>query len=194
MHGFGRILSAMIVTSCLGASPALADHIHGHHDNDPLHPVPIPGEDFFTGGAMFVTAIGPVGGREILNTRFDITFISDGATPASELFLIVGLVVEDQFNGRTYVEAEVTGADLGFGSGPGTFHGTWATSAFNGFAVEGFFPPYSIVDLTIGATSGGIDGYAYFEDSFVYFDLNEVPAPATLSCLTIGLIGRRRCR
>lgn len=185
---------ALLISLAVVSPPVLADHIDGHDDDDPVHPVPIPGEDFFTGGAMFVTAIGPVGGSEILNTRFDITFVSDGATPASELLLNVGLLIEDGFGGGTYVETVVTGEDLGFGSGAGTFHGTWETDALNGIAKEGFFPPYSLVDLVVGAVHGGIDGTAYFVDSYVYFDIIPVPGPATLAGFGVGALALRRRR
>jgi len=146
-----------------------ADHIDGHNDDDPIFPVPIPGQQFFSGGIIFVTALGPPGGREIHNTRFDITYVSDGATPASDMLIVVGMLVGE--TKPIYVETHVDGSDLGFGSGPGTFEGTFETSALNGIAIEGFFPPYSIVDLSIGAIDGQIDGTAYFVDSFINFDL-----------------------
>lgn len=193
MHLSGAL--TVLCLACSAAMPARADHIDGHSDNDPVHPVPLPGEDFFSGGAVWMTAIGPRGGSEIINTWWDVTFVSDGATPASELYFNVGLHVLDEFGEDVYVETEVTGADLGFGSGPGTFHGTWETHDLDGIAVESFFfPPYSIVDVIIQATDGGIDGYAYFVDSYIYFDVIPVPAPATLAGMGLGLacVGRRR--
>ena len=60
-----------------------ADHIPGHGTGDPIFPVPFPGQEFFDGGILFVTALGPEGGSEIHNTSFDITWVSDGATPCS---------------------------------------------------------------------------------------------------------------
>ena len=147
-----------------------ADHIPNHDNDDPIFPVPIPGKEFFSGGIMFVTAIGPPGGSEIHNTIFDITYVSDGATPASDLHITVGMWLGEE--NPIYVETHVDGTDLGFGSGPGTFEGTFETSALNGIAVESFFfPPYSIVDLSIGAINGQIDGTGYFVDSFINFDL-----------------------
>jgi len=146
-----------------------ADHIPDHNNDDPIFPVPIPGEEFFNGGILFVTAIGPPGGSEIFNTSFDITYVSDGATPASDLHITVGMVIGEK--NPVFVETHVDGTDLGFGSGPGTFKGTFETSAFNGVAVEGFFPPYSIVDISIGSIDGGIQGTGYFVDSFINYDL-----------------------
>lgn len=142
------------------STAAWAGHIPGHNNNDPVFPVPIPGEEFFNGGGsiLFVTAIGPDAGTEITNTTFDITYISDGFTPASDIFIEARLALED----RTAI-FEVTGADLGFGSGPGTFTGELSTDIFNGIVVGGFLPS-SIVHLTIGATTGGVDGVGYFED------------------------------
>ena len=151
-----------------------ADHIPGHSIGDPIFPVPFPGQQFFDGGILFVTALGPEGGSEIHNTSFDITWVSDGATPASDLHITVGMVI-----GQSMVEVSVNGTDLGFGSGPGTFKGTFETTALNGITVEGFFPPYSIVDLSIGSIDGGIQGSGYFVDSFINFDLEGAP-------LTVG--------
>jgi len=146
-----------------------ADHIPNHDNDDPIFPVPIPGQDFFSGGILFVTAIGPPGGSEIFNTSFDITYVSDGATPASDLHITVGMLLGEK--NPVYAEVHVDGTDLGFGSGPGTFQGTWETSVLNGIAVLGFFPPYSIVNISIGAINGQIDGTGYFVDSFINFDL-----------------------
>ncbi len=147
-----------------------ADHIPGHSNDDPIFPVPIPGQEYFDGGILFVTAIGPPSGSEIFNTSFDITYVSDGATPASDLHITVGIWLDEQ--NPVFAETSVNGTDLGFGSGPGTFQGTFETSVLNGFAVESFFfPPYSIVDLSIGAIDGGIQGSGYFVDSFINFDL-----------------------
>ena len=174
-----RLLLTATLAAAIGAF-ALADHVDGHHDDDPTHPVPIPGQEFFDGGAMFVTAIGPVGGREVIETELDITYVSDGATPASEIVIEVGMFVEDNDGVIEYTSFHVTGAELGFGSGPGKFHGTFSTDALNGFAVMGFLPPYSIVDLMIGAVNGGIDGSGYFEDSFVIFNLTPLDCAADL--------------
>jgi hypothetical protein len=147
-----------------------ADHIPGHDNDDPVFPVPIPGQEHFSGGIMFVTAIGPLGGSEIHNATFDITYVSDGTTPASELHITVGLFVNP--DNPVYIETSVDGTDLGFGSGAGTFKGTFETEALNGVAVESFLiAPNSIVDLEIGAVNGGIEGTGYFVDSFINFDM-----------------------
>ncbi|MHC5001575.1 MAG: hypothetical protein ACYTJ0_00480 [Planctomycetota bacterium] len=165
---------ALLSAATMLAMPGRADHIPGHNDGDPVFPVPIPGQEHFSGGIMFVTAIGPNGGSHVHNARFDITFVSDGATPAEELLIVVGMFIEEESGEIVHVETEVSGADLGFGSGAGTFHGTFETDALNGVAVESFLlPPYSIVDLDVGATTGGIDGTGYFVDSFIYFDLTD---------------------
>ena len=74
---------------------AYADHIDGHDDCDPTFPMPIPGQEFFTGGVLFVSLIGPVGESVITNTTFDITYVSDGATPASQLLIYIEVAVDD---------------------------------------------------------------------------------------------------
>ena len=173
MKKHASTLAITIAGLALAAVPTttLADHIAGHDNCDPVFPTPIPGEEHFTGGVLFVTAIGPVEGDIITNTTFDITYVSDGATPASEIQLHGTVQVDEGF-----AEFIVTGKDLGFGKGAGTFKGTYSTDALNGLVWPSFFfPPYSIVDLQIDATTGGIQGYAYFVDSFINFDV--IPAP-----------------
>lgn len=191
-----RRLLISVATIASIISGAVADHIPGHDNDSNVHPMPLPGQEFFTGGILFVTAIGPIGGREILSTDFDITWVSDGATPASNLEIFVSMFIDDGFGNITQNEIHVTGADLGFGSGPGTFTGLFSTDAFNGLAVESFlFPPNSIVNLTIGATTGGIDGTSYFENSFINYNLAPIPTPASTALLAIaGVTATRRRR
>ncbi len=171
-----RILSvsaSCVIASGLAVSgiprSVQADHIPNHSNDDPVFPVPIPVQQFFSGGILFVTAIGPLGGSEIFNTTFDITYVSDGATPARDLHITIGMVIGAA--NPVYIQTSVNGTDLGFGSGPGTFQGSFETSAMNGVAVQGFFPPYSIVDISIGSIDGGIQGTGYFVDSFINFDM-----------------------
>ena len=181
---FSLAVTGLLIT----ATPAVANHIPGHNNNDPVFPVPIPGQDHFSGGILFVTAIGPEAGTEITNTTFDITYVSDGFTPASDMFIEASIQLEDGF--ATF---EVTGADLDFGSGPGTFTGEFSTDMLNGIVV-GSFLPSSIVHLTIGSIQGGIDGTAYFEDSFIYFDVINVPAPAAAALFGCAAVVHRRRR
>ncbi len=173
MKKLALTLTVTIAWLVLAAIPTttLADHIPGHDNCDPVFPAPLPGEEFFNGGVLFVTLIGPVEDDIITNTTFDITYVSDGATPASEIQLHGTVQVNEG-----YASFIVTGEDLGFGSGPGTFKGTFSTDTLNGLVWPSFFfPPYSIVDLQIDAVNGGIQGYAYFVDSFINFDV--IPAP-----------------
>ncbi|MHC5027085.1 MAG: hypothetical protein ACYTGR_10045 [Planctomycetota bacterium] len=168
-----RNCSMLAAAALLVGTAALADHIPGHNDGDPTFPMPIPGQDTYTGGIMFVTLIGPDAGVVTYDTLFEVTFVSDGATPASDLHLTVGT-----FRDGVYKEVVVNGSDLGFGSGPGTFTGTLTTDALNGEAEGGLFP-FSTVNLEVGAINGQIDGVGYFVDSFITFDVaGENPCPA----------------
>ena len=125
-----------IVLTSLFTYPCWAGHISGHQDSDPVFPVPIPGKEFVEGGgddgAVFIaSAIGPAKGTTITNTRFDITYVSDGITPASDMVIGVSAPVDTQFR-----DFHITGADLGFGSGSGTFTGTFETDELNGEKVS----------------------------------------------------------
>ncbi len=180
-------LCAFIV---LGFGSAVwADHIPGHDPLDPTFPVPLPGPQFFNGGVLFGTFIGPVEGTQILNTTYDITYVSDGTTPAANLLIEMSVMVNNDV-----VELVVTGADLGFGSGAGTFDGTFQTNAFNGTVWQPAIFPHSIIDLNIGATTGGIEGSGFFQNSFIVFDVIPVPEPASIMLLLGGAVIGRRAR
>jgi len=173
MKDLSSYLRSLVCVGLLVASAGatLADHVSGHDDCDPTFPAPIPGEEFFNGGGavVFVTLIGPVADTLVTSTTFDITFVSDGEMPASELELGVRFSV----NGQT-AEVRVLGSDLGFGSGPGTFVGTLQTDAFNGVVDPGI--PGPAVHLQISRSNGdGVAGTAFFVDSAIVFDV--VPPP-----------------
>ena len=161
-----KLLVVTAAALCLLGSSASADHINDHLNSDPEWPVAFPTREFFSGGAAFVTAIGPFAGWEVTNAVFDITWVSDGTTPASELAIDVGVRTE-----AGYVEIHVTGADLGFGSGPGTFTGTYSTHGLDGIYQGGFFGPNSTLDIALGAVNGGIEGTGYFVDSYINLDV-----------------------
>ncbi len=179
-----------VVFTSLFTYPCWAGHIAGHQDSDPVFPVPIPGREFFDGGALFVTAIGPVEGTVITNTQFDITYVSDGITPASDIAIDVSAPVDGRFR-----EVHITGADLGFGSGPGTFTGMFETDELNGEVWQ--FPDFSnsLIDIRIDSVAGGIQGVGFFQDSYINMDVIPVPEPSTLGLFTLGILGlvRRRC-
>ena len=185
MNKLTATLILMITTLALSviSTATRADHINGHSECDPIFPCPMPGESDFNGGVMWVQLIGPVEDSIISGTTFDITWVSDGTTPASDLLLHGSVMVD-----KTFVDFTVTGADLGFGSGPGTFKGTYYTDSLNGIAWPFFLvAPYSIVYLMVDSVNGGgIQGYAYFaEGSFINFDVEEPgcasPCPADLN-------------
>lgn len=160
-------------TTMLLAGTANADHIKGHNNCDSTFPMPIPGQEHFDGGVMFVTFIGPLEDDVITNTTFNITYVSDGVTPASELYIDLSVMVDDGF-----ADFGIHGSDLGFGSGPGTFTGTYQTDAFNGVV----WPSFLVApNSTVAAEIGAIQGSGYFIDSTVTFDVNPAP-PCPEAC------------
>ena len=158
----------LLLVACL---PTFADHFPGHDPCALTHTLTIPGKEFFNGQglALFISYIGPPSDSIITNTTFDITFVSDGTMPASELEFLVGIGLVEGF-----VDVSVLGSDLGFGSGLGIFVGTFQTSALNGTVVPNV--PGALVDVHISHSSGnGIPGTAYFVDSTITFDV--IPPP-----------------
>jgi hypothetical protein len=182
----GKVLLNSIAAGGLAVAStvALADHIPGHDDCDPQFPMPLPGQEFWdgNGAVFFVFFIGPLGDSVITNTTFDITYVSDGTTPASDLFMEISVCVDD-----TVLDFSVTGADLGFGSGPGTFEGTLQTDVLNGLVCPGFPGPNTVVEFTVDVVGGGaVQGTAFFVDSFITFDVIPPPPCPQVGCGTGG--------
>jgi hypothetical protein len=188
-----QVLAGLAVLA--GSSSGWADHIPDHDPCEQFFPTVLPGQDLFNGGAALAHSIGPLGGSVISNAIFEITYVSDGATPASDIELVASLWVENDIGEYEYVETVVTGADLGFGSGPGTFVGSLETTDLNGIALEYFLTaPYSVIDLMIDVVGGGgIQGIGYFQDSFIHFDIggagcSDLNGDGTVDGADLGLL------
>ena len=111
--------------------------------------------------------------------------VSDGVTPASDIEIFVSIPI----TASESREIHVTGADLGFGSGPGTFSGTFQTDALNGTAWQSPLFPHSLIDLHIGSTGlpPAIAGVGFFVDSAVILDVISVPEPScTVLAAAVG--------
>jgi hypothetical protein len=104
------------------------------------------------GSITFVTLIGPNAGQTIVHARLDVTFVTEGETPAPNALL----EYEFRLNGQL-VNWTVTGADLGWGTGPGIFTGSIETDLGYGQLVA-TIPPISTVELVMAATTGGLTG------------------------------------
>lgn len=155
---------------------AEGDHIDGHDDDDPVFPTVLPDRDVYRGGPAIMHLIGPRENYRITRTRFDIAWATDGLTSAADIVFTFGT----QVNGN-YATFTVTGADLGFGDGPGLWHGTLETDALNGETWRYPWYEFSIVDLQIDAEGTGWNGgTSFFVDSWIYFDVEASP-PLTLS-------------
>jgi hypothetical protein len=171
------IACSFCLASFACAPVAEGTHIAGHNPADPTFPIPLPGQDHFSGGAIAGTFIGPPGGTVITGATFDITYVSDGVTPASDIEIFVGIPISP----TEAREIHVTGADLGFGSGPGTFSGTFQTEGLNGTVWQNPFFFESLIDLHIGSTGlpPAIAGVGFFVDSAIILDVIPVPEPSS---------------
>ncbi|MFT5051296.1 MAG: hypothetical protein ACI8QZ_002707 [Chlamydiales bacterium] len=171
----GRLLLAAFVgVAALSNGRASADHIPGHNNGDPVFPVPFPDQNDWSGNGeiIFLTLIGPDGGDTIYNTEVDITYVSDGVTPPEDLIIVAELFVDG-----VQRQFDMTGAQLGFGSGPGTYQAKFDTDLFNGVVDGGIPGPGSVVNMQIGSTTGAVNGTAYFVDSFLNFTVQQPVGP-----------------
>jgi hypothetical protein len=158
---------------------AFGDHIGGHHESDPVFPLVIPNVD---GAAIHASLIGPLEGTIITHTRFDVHLTTDGQMNGSELLMELSIPVDDDFRSLT-----VTGSDLGFGDGPGPYHGILETDYFNGVVWKLPIFPRSMPSIAIQSTEGGIPGDIDLGGSFIYLDVINVPEPATAGLLAISM-------
>lgn len=147
-------------------------------------------EDQFTGQVMFITFIGPPAGQNIWHATADFTWIANGGgTPASNVLVNFELAV----NGMTK-HWTVTGADLGWGSGPGTYTGSIGTDFLNGLISPNGPGGSSIIHVDIGTTTGGGLSGGHFDNSSFTLEIAPIPAPSSLAILGGTLLSRRRRR
>lgn len=158
---------------------AFGDHIDGHHESDPVYPLVIPNVD---GAAIHASLIGPLEGTIITHARFDVHLTTDGQMKGSELLIELSIPVDDDFRSLT-----VTGSDLGFGDGPGPYHGTLETDYFNGEVWKLPIFDRSMPSIAIQSTEGGIPGDIDLGGSFVYLDVTNVPEPGTAGLLAMSV-------
>jgi hypothetical protein len=145
-------------------------------------------EDQFTGEVMFITYIGPPAGQNLWHVTADFTWVSIGGTPASNILVNFELAV----NGMTE-HWTVTGADLGWGSGPGTYTGSIGTDTLNGPITPNGIGGSTIINVDIGTTTGGGLSGGHFVDSSFTLELAPVPAPAS-AYLLLGIFCQGRNR
>lgn len=154
-------LVLLVATLSALSLPAASDG----HPSSVRHKLVVP-ELPFTGNFIHATMIGPPIGSNIVHATLSLNFQTDGTTPASTVE--IEFCVQVDGGGACWV---VTGADLGWGSGPGTFTGSISTHELNG-VVEGFGGGASIVDLFVGTTTG--DGvFGQFVASPFTLELNS---------------------
>lgn len=144
-----RLLSttgALVLASLWGATHADdPTPIHTHVSDLGLSP--------FSGEIIAMTAFGPDAGEPVWNTRVDVTFTTDGTTPASELLFHVSLQLEGGSG-----HWSVSGADLGFPEAAGTYSGSLETDHFDG-VVSNMTPfPFTPMEVSVQSTTGGLWG------------------------------------
>ena len=108
----------------------------------------------FTSQITFVSLFPPPVGVSIVHATLDLTWNSDGTFPASDLLLHYEISVDGVIR-----DLVVTGADLGWGSGPGTYTGSIDTDILNGQTVQGgLFGTKLELDIATSTGFGGVTG------------------------------------
>jgi hypothetical protein len=146
-------------------------------------------EDQFTGQIMFITYIGPPAGQNVWHATADFTWISIGGTPASNVLVNFELAVDGITEHWT-----VTGADLGWGSGPGTYTGSISTDKLNGLLTPNGPGGSTIINVDIGTTTGGGLTGGHFDNSSFTLEVGPIPAPGAAWLLVGALMGNRKRR
>lgn len=171
----GIVLAASLST----AATAVAQGVfHSGMLRDGMHfRVPLPGKQTFSGGGHigFHTLAGPVGDTRVIGADLDITFYSDGQTPASDLWVEFDAMLDGER--RLFV---VRGTDLGFGAGPGVHRAALSTHALDGIVWQAGGFSNSTIDVVIKTESGEpIQGTSFFIGSVL--TLKVIPADAVMT-------------
>ena len=130
--------AAVFLSSTIGLS-------HGPTGSTFVAPLP---ELQLNSQLIFASLIGPKVGETIAHTTLDIQWESNGVFPPSELLLDFRVFV----NGGSSKSWTVTGADLGWGAGAGTYFGQLDTDELNGVAWH-FIAPDAIIDSRFSSTA-----------------------------------------
>lgn len=134
-------------------------------DGNTIFVAPVP-DQTMTGEVVLATLIGPPSGSTVVHAELSLNFTTNGAVNAADVQLDFGLSLDGV--GKHWL---VSGSDLGWGSGSGTFSGTIATDDFFGQIGQGFLPGASVISLDIHATTGGVWGQ--FTNSELRLTLNQ---------------------
>jgi hypothetical protein len=133
---------------------------------------PLP-TDNYTGKILTATLIGPTNDSHVLHATLAVTWNSHPNMPASDLGLEFTLPT---VNGSEHWI--VTGADLGFGDGPGTFTATLDSDDLNGI-VFWPLPPNAIIHFDIFNATGTDGVWGQFQNSSLTLEIEgEAPDPS----------------
>ncbi len=142
------------------------------HDDPAAQPFVLQFPTFpITSGVLHLTLVGPPAGDELVHANWDLTFQANPGMDASQMEMELGIPID---GAMTYWS--VTGADLGWGSTPGTYSAQFDGDLLNGTLSPFFGMPIATPELTIWSNAGeNLNGK--FSASTV--TLSIVPAPET---------------
>ena len=161
--GSSRIgaLGATIAALVLGAGIVTAHDLPGSTE----YVLQLPG-DFYLGDIVIADFIGPGVGSEVLHQSLSLTWNPHPNMPASDVGMAFYLQIDNE-----WIHWTVTGADLGWGDGPGPFTGTIDTDELNG-SCTGLIGHFELFDAS---GNGGVWGQ--FQNSFFMLEIGAPPPP-----------------
>ncbi|MHC5109264.1 MAG: hypothetical protein ACYTHJ_05240 [Planctomycetota bacterium] len=141
----------------------------------------LPTEEWVGQVALELLLIGPDAGEKIWHAELDLTWVSDGTMPASNLIIHYTIPLEGGEGNWS-----ITGADLGWGDGPGTYSAKIDTDALNGTVAS--------PSMTLGLGDEGGGGlWGQFVNSTFTLELNDmgpvepIPTASSWGILLLGL-------
>lgn len=142
------------------------------HDDPAAQPFVLQFPTFpITSAILHLTLVGPPAGDELVHANWNLTFQANPGMDASQMEMELGIPID---GAMTYWS--VTGADLGWGSTPGTYSAQFDGDLLNGTLSPFFGMPIATPELTIWSNAGeNLNGK--FTASTV--TLSIVPAPPT---------------
>lgn len=139
-----RRCSTLLALLLAAASPSA-------HDDPAAQPFVLQFPAFtITSAVLHLTLVGPPSGDTLVHATWDLTFQANAGMDASQMEMELSVPIDGAM-----VHWSVTGAQLGWGSAPGTYSAHFDGDQLNGTLSPFFGMPIATPELTIWSNAGG---------------------------------------